>query len=160
VAGTTATACWGGGDKEKAELMARMGIVGGADEAPERAVEEVEESKGADGELDLALRKRMQKLLDDVQMPLELQVDFAIKYTKAGRAEQLAAALHLWEDTVEALRGHRWAVRKGLDEELVLEARAKALGAAEALLEATGDVASYKGQPLVELLGEPEPKET
>ena len=94
----------------------------------------------------------MQKLLDDIQAPLESQVAFAIKYTKAGASDSLVASLALWEDCVEALKAHRWAIRKGVDDEAIAQARERCLGCAAALLDATGDVASYRGVPYTEML--------
>lgn len=104
--------------------------------------------------LDKRTQRRMQKVLDDLQAPFDVAVDFADKYVSGAQdPEALTTALPLWEEAAAAMLKHRALVRRGAGDEAAA-ARERCLAAARAL-EAVGDVASFQGQPFGKLLGSP-----
>ena len=96
------------------------------------------------------VRKRFEKVLGDLAMPVEEQTGFSLKYVIEGQEEALIGALKLWEEAAEAYKEHRMAKIKGADEEELAEKQQRCLDAAEAMM-AIGDVASFKGQPFTEI---------
>ena len=93
-------------------------------------------------------RARLQAVLLAVQAPMEVSVGLAIKYTRSGQREALAAALPLWEEAAAAIGAQRNG--KG-DEAALAAAEERCLAAARALAEQCGDVASFAGKPFTEL---------
>ncbi|KAL1503630.1 hypothetical protein AB1Y20_012105 [Prymnesium parvum] len=98
------------------------------------------------------IRRRAEKVFSDLALPLEEQVAFSLKYMRERQEEALVEAVRLWEEAAEAFKDYRVASLKGdSDDEWLAYKRERCVLAADALL-AIGDVATYKGQPLVEAL--------
>ena len=94
--------------------------------------------------MDAQLRQRMQGVLDALDTPLDVAVDFALKYAADGRHQALADALPLWEEAAAAMTDLQQGARKGGGATALQRERCR--DASEAL-ERIGDVATVGGVP-------------
>lgn len=94
--------------------------------------------------MDAEAVKRMQAVLDVLEVPLDAAVEFALKYTAAGQKDALGVALPLWEEAAAAVADVK-EPRNATEAQ-----RERCLAAAAALERATSDVATIRGTPFKE----------
>jgi len=139
-----------GADERKPKKEPKMPTAKKGKKLPVEELEEEEEPETAWQGPDDGTRRRMEKVLSDLFVPVEEQVAFSIKYVKEGAEATLLDALRLWEEAAEAYKEHRMGNLKGESDEELAEKRQRCLDAAKAMA-AVDDVAAFKGQPFTEI---------
>ena len=141
--------------KREAELATRLKLQQGGKGAEDDDDDEAEPEPDPNAEVELSFleRVRVQRILDDLQMPQREQVVFAAKYTAPGCAHaRLFEALPLYEEAAAAIKEVRNAAFKA-EQEVLEAAKDRATRAAEALA-SLGDVARFRGRPFAEVVAD------
>ena len=102
------------------------------------------------GRPDDRLLRRVEKVFNDLAVPVDEQAEFALKNIVEGGEADFGEAQRFWEEASEAFKDHRMGVIRGESSQVLDPKRQRCMDAAQAML-AIGDVASFKGKPFTEL---------